>query len=96
MKHNLHKHKAFLWIKDYINDENMNDIFNANRVIKKKSSNMPKFKSGTQIPNSPHHAYKLDKVNNDKGWEEAMNNEVKSINKHQIFIIVRRDELLPE
>ena len=72
MKTNLHKHKAFLWIRDCINDENMNHIYNANRVTKKKSPNMPNFKFGTQIPNNPHHAYKLDKVNNDKEWKDAM------------------------
>ena len=96
MKNNLHTHEAFLWIKDYINDENVNHIYDENRIIKKKKSpNIPKFKFGTQIPNNPHHAYKLDKVNNDKGWEDAMNSEVKSINKHQTFIILRGDELLP-
>ena len=62
IKNKLHKHKAFLWIKDYISDENMNHIFNANRVIKKKYPNIPKFKFGKQIPNNPQHAYRLDKV----------------------------------
>ena len=38
----------------------------------------------------------MDKINNDKGWEKAMNSEVKSINKHQTFIILEEDELLPE
>ena len=46
MKNNLHKHKAFLWIKDYIKNENMNHIFNTKRVIEKKSPNMLKFKFG--------------------------------------------------
>ena len=85
MKNNLQKHKAFLWVKDYINDENINHIYKANKV-QKKSPNMPYFKFGTQIPNNPHHAYKLDKINNDKGWEKAMNNEEKSINKNQTFL----------
>ena len=71
MKNNIHKHKASLWIKGYMNDENMNHIYTANRVIKKKSSNMPKFKFGRKIPNNPHHAYKSNKVNNDKGWETS-------------------------
>ena len=86
MKHNFYKNKAFLQIREYINDENINYIYNKNRV----------FKFGTQISNNPHLDYKLDKVNNDKGWEDAMINEVKSINKHQTFITLEEDKLLPE
>ena len=44
MENNVHKHKT-LWSKDYINDENMNCIYNINRV----------FKFRTHIPNNPHH-----------------------------------------
>ena len=54
IKNNLQKHKAFLWIKKYINNENINHIYNANRV-QKKSPNMPHFKFGAQISNNPHH-----------------------------------------
>ena len=64
--------------------------------MKKKSSNMPKLKFGTQIPNNLQHAYKLDKVNNDKGWKKSMNSEVNSINKNQIFTILKEDETLAE
>ena len=38
---------------------------------------MSKLKFGTKITNITHHAYKLDKANNCKGWEESMNSEVK-------------------
>ena len=64
--------------------------------MKKKSPNMPKFKFEIQILNNPHHVYKLDKVNNDKGRGNYMNSEVNSINKYQTFIMLEENEQLPK
>ena len=57
---------------------------------------MPTYKFGIQIPNNPKHAYKLDKINNDREWEGSMDKEIGSINNHQVFIILEDDEPLPE
>ena len=57
---------------------------------------MPTYKFGIQIPNNPKHAYKLEKINNDREWEGSMDKEIGSINNHQVFMILENDEPLPE
>ena len=65
------------------------------------SSNL-EYKFGIQVPsNMQHatcnmqHAYKLERINNDKGCELATDKEIKSINKHKTFIVLENHELLP-
>ena len=66
------------------------------RSHKLKSQKISTYKFGIQIPNNPKHAYKLDKINNDRGWEGSMDKEIGSINNHQVFIILEDNEPLPE
>ena len=58
-------------------------------------SSHPKYKFGNQIPSNTQHAYKLDQINNDKGWELATDKEIDSINKHKTFIVLEKHEPLP-
>ena len=94
IKKGLQNHIDFKWTKEYIKE---NSIYkNIFRAYKAKSQKMPTYKFGIQIPNNPQHAYKLDKINNDREWEGSMDKEIGSINNHQVFIILEDDEPLPE
>ena len=92
----LIKHNDFKWVRDYIQQqEGINKLFKANRV-QNKSSKMPKFKFGVQVPHNPSDAIRLDKVNNDNLWERAIDKEVGSINTFKTFIILEENENIPE
>ena len=71
-------------------------MFKVNAARSKPSSKMPRFKFGVQVPHNSREAYKLDDINKDKLWEEAMEKEVVSINDHETFIILEDDEIMPE
>ena len=58
-------------------------------------SSQPKYKFGIQGPSNMQHAYKLDRMNNDKGWELATDEEIESINKHKTFIVLENHDPLP-
>ena len=95
VKNKLSKHKDFFWVNDYWkNDETLKKIYRIFKATTKLSS-QPKYKFGIQVPNNTGHAYKLDKINNDKGWEMATDKEINSINKHKTFIILENHEPLP-
>ena len=78
------------------NKDNTIQLFKAFIAKKRKSSKVPKFKFGIQVPHNSTQAYKLDDVNRDKLWSEAIDNEINSINEHETFIILEDDEPLPE
>ena len=52
----------------------------AHKIYKVKSNKQPIYKFGIQIPQNVQHAYKLDKINKDSGWEKSMDKEISSIN----------------
>ena len=90
----LTNHNDFRWVDEYIPHEREHKY--VYKAFKTKSLRQPNYKFGIQIPNNTKHAYNLDKINNDKGWEEAMDKEIKSITDHQTFIILEDHEPLPE
>ena len=86
IKNKLSKHKDFFWVNDYWkNDETLKKTYRIFKATTKLSS-QPKYKFGIQVPNNTGHAYKLDKINNNKGWEMATDKEIESINKHKTFL----------
>ena len=87
-------HNDFKWLNEYI--KNNNTYKKIYKSFKVKAQKMPNYKFGIQIPNNPSHAYKLDKINNDRDWEDSMDKEVGSINSHQVFIILEENEPLPK
>ena len=95
IKNKLLKNSEFSWVKDYWKhnetDKNIYKIYKATSKVSKQ----PKYKFGIQVPNNMGHAYNLDKINNDKGWEMATNKEIESINNHKTFIILEDHEPLP-
>lgn len=58
-------------------------------------SSHPKYKFEIQVLSNTQHAYKLDRINNDKGWELTTDKEIESINKHKTFIVLENHEPLP-
>ena len=95
IKNNLSKHNDFLWVKDYWEDDGISrKIYKSFKATTKMSSH-PKYKFGIQIPSNTQHAYKLDRINNDKGRELATDKEIESINKHKTFIVLEEHEPLP-
>ena len=65
----------------------MNKNESIYQALKTKTLNHPKYKFGIQIPQNAKHARRLDEINRDKEWEEAMEKEVKSVNEHKKFIV---------
>jgi hypothetical protein len=63
-------------------------------AFKVKVDRGPKFKFGIQVPQSPHHAMELDKMNSTNAWKEAMGIELGQINKYKTFHILEGGELL--
>ena len=97
VKKKLSNHPHFKWIMKYVkNKDNTIQLFKAFIAKKRKSSKVPKFKFGIQVPHNSTQAYKIDDVNRDKLWSEAIDNEINSINEHETFIILEDDEPLPE
>ena len=94
IKRKLFNHKDFMWVNEYLKgNESYKNIYKIHKV---KSNKQPIYKFGIQIPQNVQHAYKLDKINKDSGWEKSMDKEISSINEHQTFIILEEHEPLPE
>ena len=75
IKYKLGKHPDFKWVNDYLPmNGKCESIY---RALKTSSSSQPKFKFGIQIPQNVHYARKLDQINRDNGWDNAMGKEVK-------------------
>lgn len=94
-KRNLYEHRNCKWVKSYTNqEEEINKLFKVNR-LQKKSSQMPKFKFGLQVPNDPAHVIKLDNMNQDNQWSGAMNTEIGFTNDFEMFIILEDHQHAP-
>ena len=87
-------HKDFKWVNEYLKEnESYKKIY---KIYKEKSHKQHIYKFGIQLPQNVQHAYKLNKINKDSGWEKSMDKDISLINDHQTFIILEDHELLPE
>jgi hypothetical protein len=50
-----------------------------------KFDHTPKYKFGVQIPASISHALRLDKLNGNKLWEEAIQKEMDQLKEYETF-----------
>jgi len=83
LEHNLIQSPGWKWCKDYIcHGVERND---RRRAMATKTVGSPKYKFGIEIPTSPTHAYKLDRVNGDTLWRDATDTEIKQINDYTTF-----------
>ena len=72
MKRKLSNHPHFKWIMKYAKDkENVTNLFKVYVTRMKKSTKVPKFKFGIQVPHNHTQAQELDRFNLDHLWEEA-------------------------
>jgi preprotein translocase subunit SecA len=59
-----------------------------------KYENTPKYKFGVQIPTSFAHALRLDKLNGNNLWQEAIHNEMDQLREYNTFRVpTRKDDL---
>ena len=90
----LFEHPDFQWVsKKYDWNKHKAQYL---RVFASQSAKGSKFKFGVQVPHSPKHALELDKINNDKLWEESMQKELDQINDYKTFRVLEAEEPTPE
>ena len=82
MDNELSKHPDFQWVSLYANDSKNHRIFNTATKPGKRPS---KYKFGTQVPMNVRHALKLDQMNGNQDWRDAIAKELKQINDYETF-----------
>ena len=76
------------------NAANVSRIAHVNKA-QTGSSQAPKFKFGVQVPRNAVHALNLDKLLNQKLWQEAIDKELESINQFKTFRVLEKGEPIP-
>ena len=82
MKHNLWK-KSYRW--KWTKDFDLEEVEDLRRAFTAKYENTPKYKFGVQIPTSISHALRLDKLNGNNLWQEAIQKEMDQLKEYQTF-----------
>jgi hypothetical protein len=80
-KHKLWKHPSWKWTKEF-GIEALDDLRQA---FIAKFENTPKYKFGVQIPTSISHALRLDKLNGNNLWQEAIQKEMDQLKEYKTF-----------
>jgi hypothetical protein len=89
-KSNLTRHPEWEWVKEY----STNDLEDFRQSFIAKYENTPKYKFGVQIPCSISHALKLDKLNGNNLWQEAIQKEMDQLREYNTFRVpTTKDDL---
>jgi hypothetical protein len=82
MKQDLWKTSTrWKWTKEFELDE----VEDLRRAFVAKYENTRKYKFGVQIPTSITHALRLDKLNGNNLWQEAIQKEMGQLKEYQMF-----------
>lgn len=93
IRNHLHNTPKFEWTRDYA--DNHGEL--SRMVMHAKTlGRQPKLKFGIQVPQSVKQAYMLDKLNQNRKWEEATMKELKQIKDYETFRVLEDDEPMPE
>jgi hypothetical protein len=68
---------------------------NLRRAFISKYENTPKYKFGVQIPTSISHALRLDRLNGNHLWQEAIQTEMDQMNEYQTFRVPKVVMIFP-
>jgi hypothetical protein len=80
MQNNLwKKSERWKWTKEFDLDE----VEDLRRAFTAKYEKTPKYKFGVQIPTSISHALRLDKLNGNNLWQEAIQKEMDQLKEYQ-------------
>ena len=91
----LTHHPDFKWVQKYFDNKNVVAFLSISRVLATKSHHGPRFKFGVQIPMNSSHALHLNKIHNNKLWQEAIKKELDSLHLFKTFRILVEGEELP-
>ena len=84
------KCERWRWTKEFDHDQ----VEDLRKVFVAKYENTPKYKFGVQIPTSIPHALRLDKLNGNKLWEEAIQKEMDQLTEYKTFRLpTEKDDL---
>jgi hypothetical protein len=90
MNHKLTNTKGWEWVRHYDQDE----IEDLRHAFISKFENTPRYKFGVQIPASISHALKLDKLNGNNLWAEAIQKEMDQLQEYNTFRVpTEKDDL---
>ena len=84
-EHKLTDHDDFSWVADYPDQGSDHHVFNAQVKPGGPAKRAMKYKFGTQVPMSVRHALKLDQLNANHEWRDAIARELKQINDYETF-----------
>jgi hypothetical protein len=66
------------------------------RANKASRQNIPVFKFGIQVPQTPEQAFDLDIADQSTYWSDGMNLEIGSLNEYDTFHVLKPGEPIPE
>jgi hypothetical protein len=77
----LLKHPRWTWTEDF----DIATVEDLRQAFVAKYENTPKYKFGVQIPTSISHALRLDRLNGDDQWGEAIKREMDQLKEYKTF-----------
>jgi hypothetical protein len=92
-KNRLQSQPHWKWTIDYANLEE--EALAIAQVFKVSSRMDKQYKFGIEVPRSVKDAVRLDKINNNKLWQEAIEKELNQINEYKTFRVLEEGETLP-
>jgi hypothetical protein len=82
------------WVKEYASTES--EMEAITRVYKASSKSDKRMKFGVEVPQGMKAAMRLDAVNGNTLWRDALKKELQQINDYRTFRLVDENEFLPD
>jgi hypothetical protein len=95
-KHLLHQPK-WRWANTILNPKKRDPLTQARQLLLKRKKTKPKYQFGIRVPRSLAEAYKLDEINGNHKWRDAIKTEVNLLYKqYKCFTVHPNNEPIPE